>query len=66
MQINYRGDKITVTPAIKDYVAEKLSRLDRYFENAEGITAYVLIKVKYKLHKTFDFRQKCYLSKDKT
>ena len=49
MQINYRGDKITVTPAIKDYVAEKLSRLDRYFENAEGITAYVLIKVKYKL-----------------
>lgn len=49
MEINIRGDKITVTKAIKDCIIEKLSRLDRYFENAAEIKANVLIKVKYGL-----------------
>lgn len=46
MKINIRGEKIKVTPSIKNYVEEKLSRLNRYFENPDSITAHVLIKVR--------------------
>ena len=48
MQINIRGDKVTVTPAIKEYIEEKLSKLDKYFENPEEIKSSVVIKVKNK------------------
>ena len=46
MKISIRGDKLTVTKSIKDYISEKLSRLDKYFENPKGIECKVLIKVK--------------------
>lgn len=46
MKISIRGDKITVTKAMKEYVAEKLSRLEKYFENAKDIECKVLFKVK--------------------
>lgn len=46
MKISIRGDKVTVTKSIKDYISEKLSRLDKYFENPKGIECKVLIKVK--------------------
>ena len=46
MQINIRGEKIVVTSAIKEYVEEKMSKMDRYFENPEDIKCSVLIKVK--------------------
>ena len=42
MQINVRGDKVTVTPAIKKYIEEKLGKLDKYFENPEEIKASVI------------------------
>ena len=48
MQINVRGDKVTVTPAIKKYIEEKLAKLDKYFENPDEIKASVVIKVKNK------------------
>ena len=48
MQISIRGDKVTVTPAIKDYIEDKLSKLDKYFENPEEIKSSVVIKVKNK------------------
>ena len=48
MQINVRGDKVTVTPSIKKYIEEKLSKLDKYFENPDDIKTSVLIKVKNK------------------
>lgn len=48
MQINVRGDKVTVTPSIKKYIEEKLGKLDKYFENPEEIKTSVLIKVKNK------------------
>ena len=32
MKCNIRGEKIEITESIKDYVNEKLKRLDRYFE----------------------------------
>ena len=48
MQINVRGDKVTVTPAIKKYIDEKLAKLDKYFENPDEIKTSVIIKVKNK------------------
>ena len=45
MIYNIRGDKILVTDAIKDYITEKLGRLDKYFKNDE-LNVNVLIKVK--------------------
>ena len=49
MQITIRGDKITVTGAIKEYVTEKLVKLDKYFEQPEDIKANAVIKVKNRL-----------------
>ena len=46
MKLNIRGDKITVTSSMKSYVTEKISKLDKYFENPEEISANILIKVK--------------------
>jgi putative sigma-54 modulation protein len=46
MKYNIRGDKITVTGAMKNYIEEKLSKMDKYFEEPGDITATVLVKVK--------------------
>ena len=46
MELNIRGDKIAVTKAIKDYITEKMERLNKYFENAKNIKASVIIRVK--------------------
>ncbi len=48
MKLNIRGNKIEVTDAIKEYVVDKIARLDRYFEEPEEIEVYALIKVKGK------------------
>ena len=37
MKLNIRGDKITVTKSIKDYIEDKISRLDKYFTNSDTI-----------------------------
>ena len=46
MELNIRGDKIAVTKAIKDYITEKLERLNKYFEDVKNIKATVIILVK--------------------
>ena len=46
MKYNIRGDKITVTGAMKTYIEEKISKIDKYFENPEDITATVVVRVK--------------------
>lgn len=46
MQLNIRGEKIVVTSAIKDYVEEKMSKMNRYFDSPENIKCSVLVKVK--------------------
>ncbi len=46
MKYNIRGEKIKVTKAINNYITEKLSKMDKYFENPNEIEAKVLIKVK--------------------
>ena len=49
MKITIRGDKIAVTGAIKEYVTEKLVKLDKYFEQPDEIKAFAVIKVKNRL-----------------
>lgn len=44
MEFNVRGDKIEVTDAINNYINEKLSRLNKYFENPEKMKAVVVIR----------------------
>ena len=46
MKTSIRGDKVTITKAIKDYIQEKLGRLDKYFDNPKSIECKVLVKVK--------------------
>ena len=45
MELNIRGSKVAITEAMKSQIEEKLSRIDKYFENPESITAHVNIKV---------------------
>lgn len=46
MIYNIRGDKILVTDAIKEYITNKLDRLNKYFDKPEEINASILVKVK--------------------
>ena len=46
MKLNIRGDKVTITQAMKAYITEKLFKLDKYFENPDEITANVLARIK--------------------
>ena len=46
MKYLIRGEKIVVTNSIKDYIEEKLSKMDKYLENPENVEAKILIKVK--------------------
>ena len=46
MEVIIRGDKIEVTDSIKNYIEEKLSKLDKYFGNSEELTANVVVRVR--------------------
>ena len=45
MKFTIRGKKLDVTDALKNYIEEKIGRLDKYFENPDNISANVLIKL---------------------
>ena len=45
MEIVIHGDKVKVTKAMKDYIEEKLNKLDKYLENSETVRANVIVKV---------------------
>ena len=45
MKFNIDGKKVEVTDAIRNYIEEKIGRLDKYFENPEDITAKVVIRI---------------------
>ena len=46
--MNIRGSKVKITPAINDYIENKIGKLDKYLENPNEITANVAVKVKGK------------------
>lgn len=45
MKITIHGDHVKITEAIKDYVEEKLSKLNKYFDKETEIEAIVKIRV---------------------
>ena len=45
MEIKIHGDKIKITKAMKDYIIEKLDKLNKYLENSENVRANVIAKV---------------------
>ena len=47
MKCNIRGEKITITDAIRDYIETKLSKLDKYFKSSD-VSANVLVSLKGK------------------
>lgn len=46
MELVIRGDKIKVTKAMKNYIEEKIGKLDKYIEDSSNVRANVLVKVK--------------------
>jgi len=46
MEIIIHGDKVKVTDAMKEYIEDKLTKLDKYLENSENVRANVIVKVK--------------------
>lgn len=46
MLLNIRGDKIEVTDSIKNYIEEKLKRLDKYFETPEDLKANIVVRTR--------------------
>lgn len=46
MKHNIHGDKLVVTDALKEYIGEKLGKLNKYFEDHDSITSRVVLKVK--------------------
>lgn len=46
MLIKVRGEKVKITPSIDSYIKEKLSKLDKYFENPENIGSNVLVRIR--------------------
>ncbi len=49
MKYTIRGDKLTVTKSIKDYVEEKLNKLNKYYEKEKDLECKVLIRCKNNL-----------------
>ncbi len=45
MIINIRGDKVSITKAMKDQIENKFMRLEKYFDEPSAITAHVNIKI---------------------
>ena len=49
MKYTIRGDKLVVTKAIKEYIEDKLGRLNKYYHNADEIDCKALIRSKNNL-----------------
>ena len=55
MQVNLTGHHIEITPAIRDYVSEKLTRIERHFENATDIHMILTVeKLEHKAEATLN------------
>jgi len=49
MQINLTGQHLDITPALRDYVNEKIDRLERHFDNVTDM--HVILSVEKLRHK---------------
>ena len=44
MQVNISGHHVEVTPALRDYLHEKLTRIERHFENVTDISCILTVE----------------------
>jgi putative sigma-54 modulation protein len=44
MRFNIRGENVETTQALRDYIIKKISRLERYFVNAESFDVNVSLR----------------------
>lgn len=51
MKYKIRGEKVEITDSIRDYIEEKINKLNKYFEDFDSINANVVIKVRGKEQK---------------
>jgi len=49
MKYNIRGDKLVVTKAIKEYIEEKLDKLNKYYDNHKDLECKVVVRAKNNL-----------------
>jgi len=53
MQVNLSGHHVDITPALRDYVNEKLLRIERHFENITDISFVLTVeKLEHKAEAT--------------
>lgn len=45
MEINIRGDKVSITDAMKEQIVSKFSRLEKYFDTPDTMKVFVNIKI---------------------
>ena len=46
MKYNIRGEKIEITDSIRKYIEEKVSRIEKFFDNSEDVEVKVVVKIK--------------------
>lgn len=46
MELIIHGDKLKVTDAMKEYIEEKLEKLNKYLEDSDNVRANIIVKVK--------------------
>ena len=46
MKISIRGDKVEITKSMKNYIEDKLSKLDKYFNKTGDVHCSVVVRVK--------------------
>lgn len=46
MKINIRGEKLEITKAMREYAEEKLSKLNKYIDDSENVTANMVVKLR--------------------
>ena len=51
MDIIIRGSKLEITDSMEEYAREKISKLERYLDESEGVKATILAKIHGHLHK---------------
>jgi putative sigma-54 modulation protein len=57
MQINLSGHHVEITPALRDYITEKLARIERHFESATDIHCILTVeKQEHKAEATLNVR----------
>ena len=66
MEFIIRGDKIKVTDSMKNYIEEKLGKLEKYLKDGDSVRANVVVKVRNKNQIVEESQDDFYKAVDKT